>query len=132
MCIYCSVHSLIAKMWEYRLDVYDDWFWNIFLFFLSLHRLVSLSIYLSLCSGIKIFDIEKMIRIAHIDRPTGGETCVSFVTYMMDIILHIFIYISQWMKLTSSIAWASLYPGISSIKPPFLLEKSDSLLITWG
>ena len=24
-------------------------------------------------SGIKLFDIEKMARIAHIDRPTGGE-----------------------------------------------------------
>jgi hypothetical protein len=25
------------------------------------------------CSGVKIFDIEKLSRIAHIDRPSGGK-----------------------------------------------------------
>ena len=38
-------------------------------------------IYVSLCSGIKIFDIEKMIRIAHIDRPTGGETVLAYLLF---------------------------------------------------
>lgn len=51
-------------------------------------------------SGIKLFDVDTMTRIAKIDRPSGAR--------------------------------ASLYPTISSLRPSFLFETSDSLLCVWG
>jgi hypothetical protein len=76
--------------------------------------------------GIKIFDIEHMARIAHIDRPSGGKGI------QIIILLFFILSSSQCQSLNSFAAKVELYPTISSLRPSLVFERCDSLLIAWG